>query len=308
MGIVMLMPNNNEAHLRCLAVRGSTASPYQVKVTEVVEAATKRHRKLRHRLLYFTTSTKCSARHEHWPAWVQSAARLQCSRASGGKDNRHCHVASNYYPTDYLSLFPVALALMPTATLAAGPRILLIGGGASVLPQTLAAQFPSSPVDVVEPDWAVVSLAKEFFGFVYTQGEATEGAAALPQTPAGPRGAKHGHSERNAYHSMRRSAHHAEHVGRNAGRASRHRKGRVTLHIDDGRSFVRRALRGEPRRKWDVIVLDACARHCLTAASPLPRATCALAIPCEPTRASPQPSTQLPLPVTIVTFRHLRCE
>ena len=72
-------------------------------------------------------------------------------------------VLDHYSDGGYLSLL-APLALLPPSVLAGTPRVLVIGGGAGQLATTLATHF-ALQTDVLEPDAAVIRLARRHFGF-----------------------------------------------------------------------------------------------------------------------------------------------
>jgi hypothetical protein len=94
-----------------------------------------------------------------------SVAEIRCE-ASGA-----CHV-EHWYMEHYLAMMAAALAAMPVRLLeSAGARlrILVVGGGASVLPTFLHARLRLASIDVLEPDGAVVALARDAFGAPHTR-------------------------------------------------------------------------------------------------------------------------------------------
>ena len=58
-----------------------------------------------------------------------------------------------------------AVALVPPGTLITGARALCVGGGAGEAPTTLLKNFPNMRIDVLEPDPAIISVARDWFGF-----------------------------------------------------------------------------------------------------------------------------------------------
>ena len=79
------------------------------------------------------------------PQHYQSVADVACS-SSG------CALAHDWFPSDYIGLFVLALALLPPL---ARPRVLVLGNGGGVLAQLVTRMLPSADVDSVEQDGAV---------------------------------------------------------------------------------------------------------------------------------------------------------
>ena len=146
------------AHASCLAVRRSSVSPrFFVKVAEVVASVGKAGQGHR-RLLYFATDAACQPVMPIPSQW-QSNALLECSALS-------CALAPSFFPaTDYVGLLVAALALLPQAVLLAAPRLLILGGGGGVLANLYSRLLPPAAIiDIIEPDAAVLALAKSHMG------------------------------------------------------------------------------------------------------------------------------------------------
>ena len=115
---------------------------------------------MRRRQIAFGTSS-CE-RAADAPAWVQSSADVECDESG-----ERCSMAPGYFPEAvdsnfYLSLAALAPALLPPSALAR-PRVLLIGGGAGVLPHLLGSVLAAADIDSLEPNAAVRALSRRFF-------------------------------------------------------------------------------------------------------------------------------------------------
>ena len=162
-----------------------------------------------------------------------------------------------------------SVALVPAARLAAGARALVIGGGAGEAPTTLLESFPNMMIDVLEPDAAVIGLAREWFGFdhaVYTSDGTLLRSAA---TSSGGGGGGGGGGD-----------------GDGAGRAA----DRVRVVIDEGLRFLQRnSAGGWPGVRYDFVFVDAFVDDPHELRTPAEFGTLAFCAATAPCRSRPQP-------------------
>lgn len=111
-----------------------------------------------------STSASCSL------SYTSELNSVDCTPPAGCRMNLLTKYAGpdvlrHYSDAGYLNLL-APLALLPFETHArAEVRAVVIGGGAGELATTLAAHFRPLQLDVLEPDAAVIALARRFFGF-----------------------------------------------------------------------------------------------------------------------------------------------
>ena len=148
---------------RCLLAMRSSLSSHHILVLNVDERSRDPSSSVE-RMLAFQASAKC-------PSWMylpqtwQSRATVTTCGPSLPDGPRCAHVAPGWFPTDYVGLFVVVLAMLPPALLHGGaPRLLILGNGGGVLAQLIARVLPSAIVDAVEPDEAVIRLGTLYFG------------------------------------------------------------------------------------------------------------------------------------------------